>query len=100
MEALAPRVKARIPNRLPSKDGESDEELFVDLSFKSMSDFSPDKVAEQVPALAELLKMRRQLEELLGYMDGKVNAEKRIAQLLQNEPLLMQVADEATKKEG
>jgi type VI secretion system protein ImpB len=100
MEALAPRVKARVPNRLPSKDGESDEELFVDLSFKSMSDFSPDKVAEQVPALAELLKMRRQLEELLGYMDGKVNAEKRIAQLLQNEPLLMQVADEATKKEG
>jgi type VI secretion system protein ImpB len=33
-------------------------------------------------------------------MDGKVNAEKRIAQLLQNEPLLMQVADEAMKKEG
>ena len=65
-----------------------------------MSDFTPDKVAEQVPALAELLKMRRQLEELLGYMDGKVNAEKRIAQLLQNEPLLMQVADEAMKKEG
>jgi type VI secretion system protein ImpB len=65
-----------------------------------MSDFTPDKVAEQVPALAELMKMRRQLEELLGYMDGKVDAEKRIAQLLQNEPLLMQVADEATKKEG
>lgn len=100
MEALAPRVKARVPNRLPGKDGAADEEMFVDLSFKSMSDFTPDKVAEQVPALAELLKMRRQLEELLGYMDGKVNAEKRIAQLLQNEPLLMQVADEATKKEG
>lgn len=100
MEALAPRVKARVPNRLPAKDGAADEEMFVDLSFKSMSDFTPDKVAEQVPALAELLKMRRQLEELLGYMDGKVNAEKRIAQLLQNEPLLMQVADEAMKKEG
>lgn len=100
MEALAPRVKARVPNRLPAKDGAVDEEMFVDLTFKSMSDFTPDKVAEQVPALAELLKMRRQLEELLGYMDGKVNAEKRIAQLLQNEPLLMQVADEAMKKEG
>jgi type VI secretion system protein ImpB len=74
--------------------------MFVDLTFKNMSDFTPDKVAEQVPALAELLKMRRQLEELLGYMDGKVNAEKRIAQLLQNEPLLQQVAEDATKKEG
>lgn len=100
MEALAPRVKARVPNRLPGKDGAADEEMLVDLTFRSMSDFTPDKVAEQVPALAELLKMRRQLEELLGYMDGKVNAEKRIAQLLQNEPLLQQVAEEAVKKEG
>ena len=98
MEALSPRVKARVPNKLPAEEGaEADEEMFVDLSFKSMGDFAPDKVAEQVPALSELLKMRRQLEELLSYMDGKVNAEKRIAQLLTNEPLLAQVAEEAMK---
>ncbi|RCW88620.1 type VI secretion system contractile sheath small subunit [Paracoccus lutimaris] len=93
MEALSPRVKTRVPNTLPGSEGE--EELFVDLSFKSMSDFAPDKIAEQVPALSELLKMRRQLEELLSYMDGKVDAEKRIAQLLNNEPLLQQVAEQA-----
>lgn len=99
MEALSPRVKARVKNTLPGKTGEeTDDEMFVDLSFKTMGDFSPDKIAEQVPALAELLAMRRQLEELLGYMDGKVNAEKRIAQLLSNEPLLAQVAEEAMKK--
>jgi type VI secretion system protein ImpB len=96
MEALAPRVKARVPNRLPGKEGEgADEEMFVDLSFKSMGDFAPDRIAEQVPALAELMKMRRQLEELLSYMDGKVDAEKRIAQLLSNEPLLAQAAEAA-----
>jgi len=101
MEALSPRVKARVKNTLPAKEGEEgDEEMFVDLSFKSMGDFTPDKVAEQVPALAELLAMRKQLEELLSYMDGKVNAEKRIAQLLQNEPLLQQVASEAMKDQG
>jgi type VI secretion system protein ImpB len=101
MEALSPRVKARVKNTLPAAEGaEADDEMFVDLSFKSMSDFTPDKVAEQVPALAELMAMRRQLEELLGYMDGKVNAEKRIAQLLANEPLLQQVAEEAMKSEG
>ena len=98
MEALAPRVKARVPNKLPAAEGAAaDEEMFVDLSFKNMGDFAPDKIAEQVPALAELMKMRRQLNELLGYMDGKVNAEKRIAQLLTNEPLLRQVADDALK---
>ena len=98
MEALGPRVKARVPNTLPAADGEEkDEELFVDLTFNQMSDFSPDKVAAQVPALNELLKMRGQLEELLGFMDGRVDAEKRITQLLQNEPLLAQAAEEAAK---
>jgi type VI secretion system protein ImpB len=98
MEALSPRVKARVPNTLPAAEGEeSDEEMFVDLTFKNMGDFAPDKIAEQVPALAELLKMRGQLEELLSFMDGKVNAEKRIAQLLQNEPLLGEIAAEAIK---
>ena len=93
MEALSPRVKTRVANTLPG--AEAEEELFVDLSFKSMSEFAPDKIAEQVPALNELLKMRRQLEELLSYMDGKVDAEKRIAQLLNNEPLLQQAAEQA-----
>lgn len=93
MEALAPRVKTRVPNTLPG--AAEDEEMFVDLSFKSMGDFAPDKIAEQVPTLNELLKMRRQLEELLSYMDGKVDAEKRIAQLLNNEPLLQQAAEQA-----
>ncbi|RNF35929.1 type VI secretion system contractile sheath small subunit [Paracoccus methylarcula] len=96
MESLAPRVKTRVPNALPAAEGEeTEEELFVDLSFKSMSDFAPDRIAQQVPALNELLKMRQQLEQLLSYMDGKVDAEKRIAQLLNNEPLLQQAAEAA-----
>ena len=100
MEALSPRIKARVKNTLPSAEGEEkDEEMFVDLSFQNMGDFAPDKVAEQVPALAEILKMRRQLEELLGFMDGRVDAEKRIAQLLSNEPLLQQIASEAMTDE-
>lgn len=100
MEDLGPRVKARVRNVMPKPEGaEAEEELFIDLTFSSMGDFAPDKVAEQVPQLAELLRMRRQLVELLGFMDGRVDAEKRIAQLLNNEPLLRQVADAAVKAE-
>ncbi len=96
MEALGPRVKARVKNTLPQAEGaEREEELFVDLTFTKMGDFAPDKIAEQVPQLAEILKMRRQLVELLGFMDGRVDAEKRIAQLLNNEPLLGQIANQA-----
>ena len=96
MEALAPRVKARVKNTLPSTSGEeADEEMFVDVTFKTMADFAPDKIAAQVPALNELLEMRNKLEELLSYMDGKVDAEKRIAQLLNTEPLLAKAAEAA-----
>ncbi|WP_347266006.1 type VI secretion system contractile sheath small subunit [Paracoccus sp. (in: a-proteobacteria)] len=97
MEALSPRVTARVPNRLPGKEGgePADEEMFVDLSFHNMGDFAPDRIATQIPELAELLKMRRKLEELLSYMDGKASAEKRIAQLLNDEPLLARVAEQA-----
>jgi type VI secretion system protein ImpB len=101
MEALGPRVKARVKNLLPQAEGqERDEELAIDLTFNSMGDFAPDRVAEQIPQLAELLKMRRQLEELLGFMDGRVDAEKRIAQLLNNEPLLAQIASQATDEKA
>lgn len=97
MEALAPRVKARVKNVLPQPEGEeNDEELAIDLTFTSMGDFAPDRMAEQVPQLRELLEMRRQLTELLGLMDGRLDAEKRIAQLLNNEPLLAQIAEQAT----
>lgn len=74
---------------------EYSDRMSIDLSFRTMSDFAPDKVAEQIEPLAELLRMRRQLEELLSYMDGKVDAEKRIAALLQDQPLLAKVAGEA-----
>jgi type VI secretion system protein ImpB len=100
MEAIRPRVKARVKKTLPQAEGEErEEELAIDLSFRSIGDFAPDKIAEQVPQLAELLKMRRQLQELLGFMDGRIDAEKRIAQLLNNEPLLQQVAETATAED-
>ena len=73
MEALGPRVKTRVKNTLPVAEGaEADEEMFVDLTFKGMGDFAPDKIAAQVPALNELLKMRAQLEELEGQMNFSI----------------------------
>ena len=55
MEAMGPRVKARVKNTLPQAEGaERDEELAIDLTFSKMGDFAPDKIAEQVPQLAEI----------------------------------------------
>ena len=42
----------------------------VNLAFKSLEDFEPEKVAEQIPELSELLKLRRQLNELRNTVCG------------------------------
>src|SRR5438105_2586992 len=73
MTRAAPRVAFRVPNRVGDK---SDELLNVELRFKSIEDFEPAKVAEQVPILNELLQMRKQLTTLLGKMEGNDALEK------------------------
>jgi type VI secretion system protein ImpB len=65
------------------------------LTFNTMDDFTPGRVAEQVPATAKLLEARRQLSDLLAYMDGKDKAEGVIDQLLRNPDLLSTLAAES-----
>src|SRR5688500_340775 len=64
MEAIAPRAAFAVDNTL-SGEGK----LSVDLTFKSIDDFSPGRVAKAIPSLAKLLEARQQLNDLLLYMD-------------------------------
>ncbi|MDW3224249.1 MAG: type VI secretion system contractile sheath small subunit [Paracoccaceae bacterium] len=96
MQAIEPRAKGDVKNVLPLDEGEEDSEdrtLSFDLKFKSMSDFTPDEMAKQIPELKSLLKMRQDLEDLLGLMDGKADAEKEIASLLKNKPMLSKIME-------
>src|ERR1700736_2786241 len=54
MAKPAPRLDMKVQNRLT----DDNTKLAVELNFKSMDDFEPAKVAEQVPAMKELLDMR------------------------------------------
>ena len=67
----------------------------MDITFESMDDFSPDKVAEKVEGLKQLLEARKQLSNLLSYMDGKTGAEELIAKILKDPALLQALAKEA-----
>ena len=49
-----------------------------------MDDFEPAKVAEQIPALKELLDMRGRLSELLGKMEGNDKLEQLLSEVLDN----------------
>src|SRR5262249_34428886 len=81
MQRAAPRVAFRVPNKLTDK---SDEMLNADLQFKTMEDFEPGRIAEQVPVLNELLQMRKKLVELLGKMEGNDALEKLLGDVIGN----------------
>lgn len=80
MADAAPEVNIRVDNKL-SEDG---SQLSVPLKFRSMEDFHPAKVAEQVPALKELLDMRQRLDEVLSKIGVNAKLEGLLQEVLQN----------------
>lgn len=93
MAAIAPRAAFLVDNTLTG-----DGQLSVDLTFKSIDDFSPGKVAKAVPSLAKLLEARQQLNDLLLYMDGKDGAQELLDRLLKD-PALLQAMSAAKLKD-
>lgn len=77
LKAMKPRVAFQVPNTLTGEGN-----LSVEMTFESMDDFSPGKVAENVEELNELLTARRDLSNLLSYMDGKSGAENLLGKIL------------------
>lgn len=87
MEAIAPRAAFVVDNTL-SGEGK----LGVDLTFNSLDDFSPGRVAQNVPALKKLLDARQELNDLLAYMDGKDGAQDLIDKVLKDPDLMKALA--------
>jgi type VI secretion system protein ImpB len=79
MAAIQPRVAFNVPNTI-SHQGQ----IPVELKFNKLEDFSPAAVANQVEPLRRLLEMREKIASLLTYMDGKVEAERLVSNLLQD----------------
>ncbi len=83
LKAQRPRVAFQVPNTLTGEGN-----LSVDITFESMDDFSPAAVARKVDALNKLLTARNELANLLGYMDGKADAEELLGRILADPALL------------
>ena len=87
MEAIAPRAVFQVDNTLTGEG-----KIGVDLTFKSMEDFSPGAVAKQVPALNKLLEARQELSDLAAYMDGKDGAQDLLDKVLKDPELMKSLA--------
>ena len=90
LEKSAPRLAFRTDNKL-NDDG---TQLNVELNFKSMDDFEPAKVAQQIAPLNELLTIRQQLTQLLSKLEGNDKLEALLSQVLGNAERTKQLADQ------
>jgi type VI secretion system protein ImpB len=79
LEAAAPRLAVRVPNRLQP---DSDQMLNVLLNFKSMEDFDPVSVVQQIAPLKELYDARSRLRDLLAKLDGNDDLEAILAEII------------------
>ena len=90
MKAMKPRAAFSVPNTLTGEGN-----LSVDLTFESMDDFSPAAIAEKVEPLKALLDARKELSNLMTYMDGKPGAEDLMAKVMADPALMQSLAAQA-----
>ncbi|HLG98913.1 MAG TPA: type VI secretion system contractile sheath small subunit [Bryobacteraceae bacterium] len=76
----APRLAFKVDNRLSGDD----TRLGVELRFKSLEDFEPQKVAVQVEPLRKLLELRSKLSNLRSSLYGNDKLDSLLQEILQN----------------
>jgi type VI secretion system protein ImpB len=90
---MNPGLSLKVDNKL-SDDG---SQVGVDLAFSSMEDFSPARVAEQVPQLKALMETRAKLRDLLAKADRSEELENLLEQILQRDDDLKSVSADLSR---
>ncbi|CAJ0728699.1 MULTISPECIES: type VI secretion system contractile sheath small subunit [Ralstonia] len=80
MKGVEPRAAFQVPNTLTEDGGR----FGVDLKFRSLEDFSPEAVVEQVEPLRKLLEARSKLADLRNKMAGNDKLEDLLSEVLRN----------------
>ena len=89
LAGMKPRLSFGVENKL-SGDG---SKLGVELNFRSMEDFHPDQVAQQIEPLRKLVEARRNLSDLLAKMDGNDKLGELLEDVLNNADSQKQLGD-------
>jgi type VI secretion system protein ImpB len=76
LEGMAPRLAFAVDNELT----DNHTKMGVELNFKSLDDFHPERIVQQVEPLRKLVEARKKLYNLLGKLDGN----DRLGALLQD----------------
>lgn len=84
MARVEPGVKMKVENTI-DKNG---KEFEVKLKFRSMEDFEPEKVVEQVEPLRKLMETRNRLRDLMAKADGSEQLESLLEKILADQETL------------
>lgn len=93
IESLAPRANFQVDNTLTEDSGK----ISVDLTFKSMDDFRPENVVQQVDPLKKLVAARERLTDLRNKISNNERLEDLLDDVLQNTDQVRKLSLEAEK---
>lgn len=96
LQRLTPGAQFRVDNTL-SDDG---SELAVDLKFKSMADFEPAAIVQQVEPLRKLLEARNKLRDLMTKVDRSEELENLLEEVLKNTDQIQALASQLGTDKG
>ena len=83
MQSQGLALTLNVPNKLAAKEeGGEEKELTAKLEFKTMKDFDPAALAEQVPELNQLLQLRAALTALKGPLGNLPAFRKKIEKII------------------
>jgi type VI secretion system protein ImpB len=89
MAGMAPRLAYTTENRMQD-DG---SKMGVELKFKSIEDFEPDRVVQQIEPLRKLVEARQKLADLRSKMDGNEKLESMLEDIISNADQQKQLSD-------
>ena len=98
LASMKPHLQFAVENKL--SDDANAGKLAVDLTFKSLDDFSPDAVARQVGPLRELLDLRTKLSDLRGTLQGNEKLEEMLQATLSDEEKMKKLKEQMGTEGG
>jgi len=90
LKRMSPSLSLKVENTL----SDDDSEFAVDLSFKSIEDFEPAAVVNQVEPLRKLMETRNKLRDLMTKIDRSEELENVLEEVLSNTASLESIAKE------
>lgn len=95
MEGMSPRAAYRVRNTIGGSG-----EYGVELKFKSIDDFRPEAVVQQVEPLRKLLEARSKLADLRNKLAGNEKLEDILSDVLNNTEMLKKIGEESGQEEA